>query len=305
MNVLSDFSETALIEAIEGNLFEMLPVLCGCLPNAAYEGKPDVAWFMTGIPFALFNGVIHARLAPDDLDARIREVVAPFESGKKPMVWWTGPSTQPDDLGDHLQACSLLYMDDSPGMAVDLDALQDLPSNPAVTVRRAASLQNLVQWGGPFAANFEVPKKFIPQLCESVATLGFDEDRAMHNYLGMLDGNVVGTCTLFLGAGVAGIYNVSTLPKARQQGVATALTLTALRAARDRGYRIGILHASEMGYGVYRRIGFRDYCTISHYLYLPSRAQRAFLKFYLWAERLIKNVRQGRKITATRANPRS
>jgi predicted acetyltransferase len=114
----------------------------------------------------------------------------------------------------------------------------------------------------------------------------------------MLDGTVVGTCTLYLGAGVAGIYNVSTLPKARRQGVATELTLTALHAARDRGYRIGILHASEMGYGAYRRIGFRDYCTVSHYLYLPNRAQRAFLKLYLWAERSIKSARQGRKLKA-------
>jgi ribosomal protein S18 acetylase RimI-like enzyme len=293
--ILNDFSETALIEAIEANLFELLPVFCGCLPNAVYQNEPDAAWFVTDIPFALFNGVIHARLAPDGLDARIRELVTPFESGKKPMVWWTGPSTRPDDLGDHLQACGLLHLDDAPGMAIDLDALQDLPTNPAVTVERAVSLDDLTQWGGPFAANFEVPKKFIPQLCKSVATLGFDEDKALHSYLGMLDGDVVGTCTLYLGAGVAGIYNVGTLPKARRQGVATALTLTALRAARDRGYRIGILHASEMGYGAYRRIGFREFCTVSHYLYLPNRAQRAFLKLYLWAERLIKSARQGRR----------
>jgi ribosomal protein S18 acetylase RimI-like enzyme len=293
--ILNDFSEAALIEAIEANLFELMPVFCGCLPNAVYRDEPDAAWYMTDIPFALFNGVIRARLAPDGLDARIRELVTPFESGKKPMVWWTGPSTRPDDLGDHLQACGLLHLDDAPGMAIDLDALnEDIPANPAVTVKRAVSLDDLKQWGDPFAASFEVPKKFIPQLCESVATLGFDEDKALHSYLGMLNGDVVGTCTLYLGAGVAGIYNVSTLPKARRQGVATALTLTALRAARDRGYRIGILHASEMGHGAYRRIGFRDYCTVSHYLYLPNRAQRAFLKLYLWAERLIKTVGQGR-----------
>lgn len=293
--ILNDFSETALIAAIEANLFELLPLLFGCLPNAVYRNEADAAWFMSDIPFALFNGVIHARLAPNGLDTRIREIVTPFESGKKPMVWWTGPSTRPTDLGVHLQACGLLHLDDSPGMAADLDALQDHPTNPAVTVKRAVSLADLERWGGPFAANFEVPRKAVPQLCESVAKLGFDEGGALHNYLGMLDGDVVGTCTLYLGAGVAGIYNVSTLPQARRQGVATALTRAALRMARDRGYRIGILHASEMGYGAYRRIGFRDFCTVSHYLYLPNQAQRAFLKLYLWAERLIKAVKRGRQ----------
>lgn len=292
--ILSDFSQAALIEAIEANLFEMLPVLFGCLPNAVYQDEPDAAWFMTDIPFALFNGVIHARLAPDGLASRIQEIIAPFESKKKPMIWWTGPSTQPEDLGEHLRAYGLLHLDDALGMAIDLNATnKDLPTNPAVMVKRAIRLDDLELWGGPFAANFEVPRKAVPQLCESIAKLGFDEGGALHNYLGMLNGDVVGTCTLYLGAGVAGIYNVSTLPKARRQGVATALTLAALRMARDRGYRIGILHSSEMGHGAYRRIGFRDFCTVSHYLYLPNRVQRVFLKLYLWTEHLIKTVRQG------------
>jgi GNAT superfamily N-acetyltransferase len=290
--ILNDFSKAALIEAIEANLFEMLPTLFGRLSSAICQDEPDATWFMTDIPFPLFSGVIHAQLAPNNLDSRIKEILEPFKSAKKPMVWWTGPSTRPDNLGDHLQACGLLHLDDTDGMAIDLKALnKDLPTNPAVTVKRVDSLNDLEQWSVPLAANFGMPKKAIPQLCESIAKLGFDEQGTLHNYLGMLNGDMVGTCTLYLGAGVAGIYNVSTLPKARRQGVATALTLAALRVAHDRGHRIGILHSSEMGYGVYRRIGFSELCSVSHYLYLPNQAQRVFLRLYLWAERLIKSVK--------------
>lgn len=291
-NILDDFSKNALLTAIEANLFEMLPILIGCLPNAVYQTGADATWFTTDIPFPLFNGVIHARLAADGVDSRVRELLVPFETAKKSMIWWTGPSTRPDDLGDHLQAHGLLHLDDTSGMVIDLEELNTgLLLNPAVTVKRVGSLNELEQWAGPFAANFEVPQKIVPQLCKSLAKLGFDEQGTLHHYLGLLNGDVVGTSTLYLGAGVAGMYNVSTLSTARRQGVATALTLIPLCMARDRGYRIGILHSSEMAYKVYRRIGFKVYCPVSHYLYLPNRAQRAFLRLYLWGQRFAKRVR--------------
>jgi len=43
------------------------------------------------------------------------------------------------------------------------------------------------------------------------------------------------------------------------------MTLAALGEARRAGYRVAILTASPDGVRIYRRIGFREYCTISRY----------------------------------------
>ncbi|GHO87493.1 GNAT family N-acetyltransferase [Dictyobacter formicarum] len=88
--------------------------------------------------------------------------------------------------------------------------------------------------------------------------IGFDEDGLWHHYLGWWNGDPVATTSLFLGAGVAGIYFVFTLPAARCQGIGAAITLAALQDASRRGYRVGVLGSSSMGYSVYQRLGFQE-----------------------------------------------
>jgi ribosomal protein S18 acetylase RimI-like enzyme len=57
---------------------------------------------------------------------------------------------------------------------------------------------------------------------------------------------------------VAGVFYVATVEHARRRGLGDALTRMAARAGFEMGAEIAWLGASEMGAGLYRRIGFED-----------------------------------------------
>ena len=75
---------------------------------------------------------------------------------------------------------------------------------------------------------------------------------------------------MFLTLGVAGLFAVATAEPARRQGFGAAITLAPLLEAREMGYRIGVLSASPMGFPVYQRLGFREYCKLGLYQWPPQ-----------------------------------
>ena len=108
-------------------------------------------------------------------------------------------------------------------------------------------------------------------LVEGISWMVRREPRRAWHFAATLDGVPLGCATVFLGAGVAGLYHVATVPSARGQGIGKAVTLAALEHARDLGYRAAILHASKEGEPIYRQIGFQEVCQVAHWYYSKAR----------------------------------
>jgi ribosomal protein S18 acetylase RimI-like enzyme len=261
---LEDFSTPALVAAIEANYWEFWTFF-GRSAQVELHDDPEVMWLVSGIPHPGFNGVFRTQLAPGDIDARIGETLAHFKARRLPMLWWVGPSTRPANLGEHLEAHGLTHTAE-PGMAVDLLALnEDVPQPSGLEIEHVRDVETLKKFGHAADTGFGMPD-FGKAIMDIEASLGFGHHLPRHHYVGLLKGEPVGTSTLFLGAGVAGIYTVATVPKARGRGIGSAMTLAPLREAREMGYRIGVLRSSQMGLNMYRRLGFKEYCKVSHYL---------------------------------------
>jgi predicted GNAT family acetyltransferase len=59
---------------------------------------------------------------------------------------------------------------------------------------------------------------------------------------------------------------VATLPEARGNGIGAALTLKPVQDAREMGYRVGTLQSSEMGFNIYKKLGFWHLCQIENFI---------------------------------------
>jgi hypothetical protein len=231
--ILEDLSVPAMVTAIEANLFAFFSLyLFRFWPRAEVHDDPDVLWTITDIPFPLFNSVLHAQLTPDNLDAAIEAAKDRCRSRNVPMMWWTGPATRPLDLGAYLKRHGFSHDEDMPGMAADLMKLNEgLPTPSGLIIEQISNMETLKQWCHVLTVGFRFPETVEKDFFGVLASLGFGVESPVRNYLGWLNSKPVATSTLLFGAGVAGIYDVATLPEARRQGMGAAITLFPLLEA--------------------------------------------------------------------------
>jgi GNAT superfamily N-acetyltransferase len=257
------------VRAIEENGEEFLVAL-GRAAGAQERDDGRVRWVIGDIPSDYHNCVVRADLAPEEADGEILESLEQFRTHGAPGSWHVGPSMRPADIGERLLAHGFSYGSDDIGMAVDLSTLPARISAPdELIIERVRNEEDLAAWQDTLAVGFGEGPAEAEWVGEMYRRLGLGDDRPWRHYLGCLGGEPVATSTLFLGAGVAGIYFVCTAEQARRRGIGAVLTLTPLLEAREIGYGLGVLGASEMGYPVYRRLGFREHCRIGLYEWRP------------------------------------
>lgn len=103
------------------------------------------------------------------------------------------------------------------------------------------------------ATSFGAPQELFDVFSAACAAL---EETSW--YVGRVDGEVVATALGVTIDGVTGVFNVATLPEHRGRGHGAALTVRVVEDGFDGGSTLAFLQSSEIGHGVYRRLGFRD-----------------------------------------------
>jgi ribosomal protein S18 acetylase RimI-like enzyme len=88
-----------------------------------------------------------------------------------------------------------------------------------------------------------------------------------HGFVGMAEGRPVSIVAIVPAGGVLGVYSLATYPTHRRQGYGEATMRAALaEMSRQTGITQVVLQSTEVGYPLYRRMGFRDATRFSVYL---------------------------------------
>src|SRR5579863_3180250 len=266
-DIVIEFSVPSILQGMESNLQE-LGRLWARIIGATLHEDAESSWFISGLPFELANSVFRANFAADERDSDVEKLIERLMAYRTPLSWFIGPFTRPAHLGQRLLAHGWQLDDNAPGMALDLLTLdENTPVSSTLRIEQVSNGEMLEKWIRVVVAGSEFPESVLNFVLGLYHKHGYMSSPTVRCYLGLLDGEPVTSSLLFLAGGVAGIYDVATLPHARGQGFGSAITLAPLLDARNLGYRFGILQSSHMGLNVYRRLGFQTYCTFSLYFW--------------------------------------
>jgi ribosomal protein S18 acetylase RimI-like enzyme len=244
-----------VVERVHLNLIDSSRQLFELDPDATIEAGPG--WlFGAGSPThpVISNAAFRSE---DGLDAA--ELVARAQSffarrGRGFSVWTRGGQEEDDDLLAAVEAAGLQFVYEMPEMI--LGAPVETPPLPAgAELRRLSEVEQVDDYWEIAAASY--------------ASLGFPAEvfGSYGNRAGLLAGNVVAFIAYLDGEpasiamtivshGVAGIYWVGSLERARGRGLGQATTAAATNAGFELGADLASLQASPMGKPIYERMGY-------------------------------------------------
>lgn len=257
--VLIDAADSELASAVHENLYALFSSM-QVIPGCEVIENDELGYHHAFPDNPMFKGVWKTRLSPDKIDAEIDKAIAWFERRNTPsFFWWTDSQSQPLDLVERLLRRGFDgNLEGDPGMALDLNTVNTETGPPNdLSIVRAIDQKTLDDWQMVFAPAFEADLSAGRAWVEATLEAG-GANAPWQLYVGYLEDKPVAISILFMGAGVAGIYGVGTLPELRRKGFGTAITLKSLQDARRQGYRFAVLFATRMGYPIYQRLGFRE-----------------------------------------------
>ncbi len=163
-NIQTDLSDEALVTAIRANLCEFFRHLSRSFPEEHFQNTRFMRW-RTSIEHPWFNGVLSTMPPEKDDEAFIEETLRYFQlKDVDTLTWWMEPWLRRADWEPVLAKYKFVYSDDTPGMAVDLQALKDARAVDGLEVRVVADEESLHTWAYVFTIGYGLHAAWEPSI---------------------------------------------------------------------------------------------------------------------------------------------
>lgn len=255
-NSISGFNIEALIHEIEFNFWETWSNF-GLAPGCALHDEGDSLWFETPIPIIPYNVVLKFQVKRN-INQKVDELISHFIRRKVSFLWIVHPSSLPLDIRDRLQKRGLLHIEIIPCMVRDLANLPKVPSLPDdIEIREAIEESDVNKFQELTAWRWGVPSGYRQQLKLIFESFKIGKPGAKAHMWVAWRGDVpIAKVGSYYGDGSVGIYGVVTKPEERGHGLASVLMVETMKAARQAGQKLVVLHSSPLAENLYKRLGF-------------------------------------------------
>ncbi|MGJ7913021.1 GNAT family N-acetyltransferase [Neobacillus sp. LXY-1] len=218
----------------------------------------------SSLPHPLFNHILKT-ISPDNSEYFIKTLIQDYKNMHVPFLWRVWEHDTPQNLGEKLKEFGGEQIRSTSLMALDIDNFQPLSDPiPELIIKPVRNKFDSKRFTKCCSTAFEIPEF----LSETLTEIWSKQHVNLEHYVGYVNGTAVATATIFYSNGVAGIYNVATLPEFQGKGIGVEMMTAILLIAKLEGYKTAVLHSTLVGLRLYERLGFQSYGEMRQYLFL-------------------------------------
>jgi ribosomal protein S18 acetylase RimI-like enzyme len=255
--------------AVAQNLLRALRFFGQARNTGEIRDVPGVSLIFCGLNYAAFNAALVAE--PIDSDPRALDRVIEISSKQfdSRNVRWTcwvcddflGPSLRRES-GRIFTRHGLRPLTDAPGMYAERLAP---PRRPLPSLEIAPVNDDRTR--GAFAHIMSVAFDIPYSVCLEI----YGSERAwmgeLRGYVGFVHQRPVTTAAAIITGDVIGLYSVATVPEHRRLGYAEAIMRNVVEdAGRASGIERTVLQATQSGFALYERMGYRSVTNFNVYI---------------------------------------
>lgn len=253
-----DLSRSDLPGKIQDNLIAYMRLFAG-LPGMVMKEQSgpdeDIFWFVSHLP-APGDGILKVRWGEEGVEERIDRLFGEIGQHVEQIDWLIYPGDRPASLGRRLEARGMPGGLAGNWLWADLTDLPPAPAAPdGFRIAQVRDDRAMGVWLAASEAGFQGE---LGCFYDAYARHGYGPGAFSLHYIGYLGDTPVTSATLLDAGGTAAVYDLSTLPDYRRQGLGGALTRFLLAETRRRGYAETWIWASNMARSLYKTLGFVD-----------------------------------------------
>ncbi len=216
------------------------------------------------------NCVSKSRINESD----VGEILKTYKLSGRPVMWMVSPSSEPSNIREILKNKKLMHIDHYSVMHCDMTGFDEYVAlAEGLEIQAVETIDVFRSWVELYTASFGLTSGIEKITIDEHAPLFLDKDIPGRHFIAFYKGKPVGTASVFVSDGVAGIYNITTAPGARGKGVGEAVTRRAMIEGIRYGCVFATLQATKAGQSVYEKIGFEVVDSIDVYVKMYGKSR--------------------------------